>query len=121
MTIVCRKVDPAKHRTNANSNFEQFCYFGQNKKDRLFNEFLAKRVDTGDNPLILQIDSMINVTKNGETKIYKAVEELKSLVKYNNGKKGNSDRQQSAVESKFADKKYFGRGSKNGRRPKFLS
>ena len=44
--------------------------------------------------------------KNG---IYKAVEELKSLEKYNNGKEGNSDRQQAAVKSKFTDRKYFGR------------
>ena len=29
---------------------------------------------------------MINVTKNGETKIYKAVQRLKSLVKQNDGK-----------------------------------
>ena len=49
------------------------------------------------------------------------MEELKSLVKYNNGKEGNSDRQQSAIKSKFADRKYFGRGSKNGRGPKVLS
>ena len=55
---------------------------------------------------------MINVTKNGETKIYKAVEELKFLAKYNNGRKANSDRQQSAVEHKFTDRIYFGRGSK---------
>ena len=46
---------------------------------------------------------MINITKNDETKIYKAVEELKYLVKYNNGKEGNSDRQQPAAKSKFAD------------------
>ena len=121
LTIDCRKAGLAKYRTNANSNLEQFCYFGQNKKDRLFNKLLAQRVDTGDNSLIFQIDSVINITKNSETKIFKPVEELKSLAKYNNGKNENSDRQQSAVESKFTDRKYFGRGSKNGRRPKFLS
>ena len=121
MTIDCRKASLAKYRTNGDSDLEQFCNFSQNKKDRLFNKFLAKRVDTGDNSLIFQIDSVINVTKNDETKIYKAVEELKSLVKYNNGKEGKSDRQQPAVEPKFVDRKYFGRRSKNGRRPKFLS
>ena len=67
-TIGCRKAGPAKYRTNANSYFEQFFYFGRNKKDRLFNKLLAKRVGTYDNSLILQIDSMINVTKNDETK-----------------------------------------------------
>ena len=116
MTIDFRKAGPAKYRTNANSN-----YFSQNKKDRLFSKFLAKRVDTGNNSLIFQFDSVINITKNSETKIYKAVEVLKSLTKHNNGKEGNSDRQQSAVESKLADRKYFARKSKNGRRLKFLS
>ena len=37
--------------------------------------------------LVFQIDSVINVTKDGETKIYKAVEELKNLVKENDGNK----------------------------------
>ena len=89
----CRKANPAKYRTNADSNFEQICYFSQNNKDRLFNKFLAKRVDTADNFLIFKIDSMINVTKYGETKSYKAVQELKSSAKYNHGNEGNSDRQ----------------------------
>ena len=89
----CRKANPAKYRTNADSNFEQICYFGQNNKDRLFNKFLAKRVDIADNFLIFKIDSMINVTKYGETKSYKAVQELKSSAKYNHGNEGNSDRQ----------------------------
>ena len=52
------------------------------KTDSLIN-FLARRVDTSNNSYVFQTDSVVNVTKNGETKIYKAVEELKSLVKYN--------------------------------------
>ena len=55
----CRKANPAKYRTNADSNFEQICYFGQNNKDRLFNKFLATRVDTANNSLIFKIDSVI--------------------------------------------------------------
>ena len=86
LTIDCRKSGPAKYRTNADSNFEQFCYYCQNKNDRLFNKFLAKRVNLNNASLVFQIDSVINVTKNGETKIYKAVQELKSLVKHNDGK-----------------------------------
>ena len=39
LTIDCRKSGPAKHRTETNSNFEQFSYFGQSKKDKLFNKF----------------------------------------------------------------------------------
>ena len=36
--------------------------------------------------LVFEMDSAINTTKNGETKIYKAVQELQSLVKMNNKK-----------------------------------
>ena len=42
LTIDSSKAGHAKYRTNASSIFEQFCYFGQNKKKRLFNKFLAK-------------------------------------------------------------------------------
>ena len=74
LTIDCRKSGPAKYRTDVDSNFEQFCYYGQNKKeDRLFNKFLAKKVNENENLSVLQTDSVINVTKNGETKIYEAV------------------------------------------------
>ena len=90
-TIYCRKSDPAKYRTNADGNFEQFCYYGQNKKDRLFNKFLAKRVEQRNNSLVFQIHSMINITKSCETKIYEAVQELKSLVKHNDGNDRSSD------------------------------
>ena len=75
LTIDCRKSGPIKYRTIADSNFEQFCYYGQNKKDRIFNKFLAKRVEQNNNSLVFQIDSMINVIINGETKIYKAVQD----------------------------------------------
>ena len=69
MTIDCRKSAPAKYRKNADSNFEQFCY-GQNKKNKFSNKFLAKRVEQNNNSLVFQIDSLINITKNCETKIY---------------------------------------------------
>ena len=54
---------------------------------------MGKKVDQNENSLDFQIDSVINVTKkNGDTKIYKAVQELKNLVKRNDGKQRNSDR-----------------------------
>ena len=112
LTIDCRKSGPAKYRTDADSNFEQFCYYGQNRKDRLFNKFLAKKVDQNENLLVFQIDSVINVTKNGETKIYKAVQELKNLVKQNDGNERSSDRSKTSEQSKFADREYFGGGKK---------
>ena len=68
MTIDCRRSGPAKYRINADSNFEPFCSYGQDKKDRLVNKFLAKRVEQKNNSLVFQIGSVINVTKN-ETKI----------------------------------------------------
>ena len=53
---------------------------------------MGKKVDQNENSLDFQIDSVINVTKkNGDTKIYKAVQELKNLVKRNDGKQRNSD------------------------------
>ena len=62
--------------------------------------------------LVFQIDSVINVTKNGETKIYKAVQELKNLVKQNNGNERSSNRSKTSEQSKFADREYFGGGKK---------
>ena len=73
MTIECRESRPAKYKTNPDNNLEQFCYFYQNKKDRLFKKILAKRVDGNNNYLVFKIDSVINSTKNGETKIYRAI------------------------------------------------
>ena len=112
LTIDCRKSGASKYRTDADSNFEQFCYYGQNRKDRLVNKFLAKNVDQNENLLVFEIDSVINVTKNGETKIYEAVQELKNLVKQNDGNERSSDRPKTSEQSKFADREYFGGGKK---------
>ena len=60
---------------------------------------------------------MINVTKNGETKIYKAVQELKNLEKQNDGNQRNSDRPKISQQSTFSDKEYFEGGTENQRRP----
>ena len=54
--------------------------------------------------LVFQIDSVINVTKNGETEIYKAVQELKNLVKQNYGNERSSDRSKTSEQSKSADR-----------------
>ena len=55
---------------------------------------------------------MISVTKNGETKIYKAVQKLKNLVKLNDGNERSSDRSKTSEQSQFADREYFGGGKK---------
>ena len=91
MTVDCRKSVPTKYRTKANSNFEQFCYYGQSKRDRLFNKFLGKKVDQNENSAVFQIDSVINVTKSGQSKIFKAVQKLKKLGKQKDGNQRNSD------------------------------
>ena len=54
LTIDYRKSGPAKYRTRADNNFEQICYHGQNKKGRLLNKFLDKRVKQNNNSLVLK-------------------------------------------------------------------
>ena len=54
LTIDCRESGPAKYRTDADRNLEQFPYYGQNKKDRLFNKFLAKKVNQNETLLVFQ-------------------------------------------------------------------
>ena len=108
----CRKSGPAKYRTNADNNLEQFCYYGQNKKDRLLSKFLDKGVEQNNNSLAFQIDSVINVTKIYVIKIFMAIQELKSLLKQNDGKGRGSDRQQIAEQPELLERKYFGGGKK---------
>ena len=114
----CRKSGPAKYRTEANSNFEQFCYYGKSKKDRLSRKFLAKKVNQNENSLVFQIDSVINVTKNSVTKICKAVQELKNLVIQSKETKETVINQkfQSNLNSLIETRSR----NKNGRRPRFL-
>ena len=73
----------------------------------LFNKILAKKVDQNEYLLVFQIDGVINVTKIGETKIYKAVQELKNLVKQNDGNEKSCDRSKTSEQSKFADREYL--------------
>ena len=108
LTIDCRKTSPAKYRTSAESNFEQFCYFVQNKKDGLFNKFLAKKNLQSKNPLVFKIDSVISVAENGETKMFKAVQELTNLAKQNDGNKEGNCGTKIADEPKRFDREYFG-------------
>ena len=81
---------------------------------------MAKKVDQNKNSLVFQIYSVINVTKSSETKIYKAVQELKNLAKQNDGNQRNSDWPKISEQSKFVNREHFGAVTKNGRRPRFL-
>ena len=51
---------------------------------------------------------MISVAKNGETKIFKAVQELKNLAKQNDGNNGGNRGTKTADEPKHFDREYFG-------------
>ena len=71
--------------------------------------------------LVFEIGSVINTTKNGETKIYKAIQELQSLVKTNNGKDGSIGGKQYPEHTQLTNSENLRRTPKDGRRPRFLS
>ena len=49
------------------------------RKEKLLHEFLAKKIDSSNSNIIFQIDSVINTSKSGEVKFFKAIAELKNL------------------------------------------
>ena len=71
LTIDCKNAGPEKYITHPDSNFEQFCYYDQNKNDRLFNKFLAKRISQENSSLVFEIDSVIITTKMVKLKFIK--------------------------------------------------
>ena len=88
------------------------------KKDKLFNKFLAKRINSNNSNIIFQMDSVINPSKSDEVKLFKAISELKNLTG-NNG--WNNGRQQFSEQTQQTDNQN-GRGRrKNRRRPGFLA
>ena len=111
LTIDCRTASPAKYGT-ADNNFGQFCYYAQKKKDRLYNKFLAKRVSKDNKDMTFQVDSMINTIKNGDIKFYRAVDELKSMVKIDDR---NNVRGQHTEQTKHVDKQDDRGQAKNGK------
>ena len=54
LTVDCRYSGPARYRTNADNDFEQFCYYRQKKRDRLYNKFVPRRVNTEDVEITLR-------------------------------------------------------------------
>ena len=83
----------------------------------MFNKFLAKRIDSNNSNIILQIDSVINTSKSGEVKFFKVISELKNLTG-NNGR--NNDRQQISEQTQQPDNQNGTERTKNGRKPGFL-
>ena len=68
---------------------------------------MAKTVDQNENSLVFQIGSVISVTKNEETKIYKAVQKLEKLIKQNDGNQRNSDQPNISEQAKFVNREHF--------------
>ena len=67
------------------------------RKDKLFNKFLAKRIDSNNSNIIFQMDSVINTSKSDEVKLFKAISELKNLTgnnSWNNGRQQFSEQTQ---------------------------
>ena len=57
MTIDCGKSGPSKYRTEAGNNVRQTCFFGQKKKDRVFDRFAAHNLEPGNrDSLIFKIE-----------------------------------------------------------------
>ena len=81
---------------------------------------MAKRVFQDNDSLAFEI-SVINTTKSGETKIYKAVQELQFLVKTNNGKDRSTGVKQYPEHSQLTHKENLGGRPKVGKTPRFLS
>ena len=120
MTIDCRNFNlsgPAEYRTNAKSEVKQFCYFNQKKKDKVYNKLLSKRIASDNSNVIFQIDSLVNTTKNGEIKLFKAVFELKDLTE-KNGR--DNEKQTFAGETECSNLANGNGRRKIERRPKFI-
>ena len=75
----------------------------------------------GDHSLVFEINGLINTTQNNETKIYKAVQGLQSLVKTSNKKDRSIDGKQYPELTLLAHRENLRGRPKDGRRPRFLS
>ena len=94
------------------ATLNNFVIVDKTKRIGFLINFLSEKVNENANLVLFQIDSVINVTKNSETKICKAVQELKNLVKQNDGIERSSDRSKTSEQSKLIDREYFGGGKK---------
>ena len=50
---------PSKFRTNAESGTEQICYYNRNRKDKLFNRFLALRKETANESIMFEVKNIV--------------------------------------------------------------
>ena len=69
----------SKFRTSAENDKEQTAYFNYNKKDRVFNRFLAVRKKTLDLEIVFSIVNLINNSSKSEDINYNLGDELKEF------------------------------------------
>ena len=59
---------PSKFRTGAKNGHQQICYFYRNKKDEIFNRFLAVRKETSADKITFSIVNLIDESNNLENR-----------------------------------------------------
>ena len=82
LTIDIRDVNKlglSKFRTGAENDREQTCYFNHNKKDRVFNRFLAIRKKAPDSEIVLSIVNLTNKSNKSEDKYYNIGDKLEEF------------------------------------------
>ena len=82
LTIDTRHVSnlgPSKFRTGTESGIEQVSYYNRNKKDKVYNKFLAIRKETSANKIIFSIEKLIDDSNNTENIFYKIDGEQKEF------------------------------------------
>ena len=67
---------PSEFRTGAENDKKQICYFNYNKKDRIFNRFLAVRKETSTGEIIFSIANLIDKSNKFEDSYYKLGDKL---------------------------------------------
>ena len=78
-TWVINNLEPSKFRTGAENGKEQVCYYNHDKKDEVYNKFLAIRKETSANEIIFLIEKLVDNSNNTENIYYKINGELKEF------------------------------------------
>ena len=70
---------PSKFRIGAENGAEQICYYNRNKKDKVYNKFLAVRKEKSANEIIVSIEKLLDNPNKTETIFLKIDDELKEF------------------------------------------
>ena len=76
-------IGPGKYTANAENPDKQFCYFNKKTNIKSCYTFISKRIRSSQFEISFQIGSLIDITNNGQVKVFEAVSELKDLVEKN--------------------------------------